>query len=172
MFSTAHRKSLSPCICCVLCFSFFFCPQKRSTMRCIQFQLVPFLAAWSFSPLARTYSKTTSSTTKLFTNPVDDNAASFPPAFDPTEGPNAPLILNNKSSLWFPQRIRPRRNRKSAVIRNMVRETSISPANFIYPLFIHDEDFCQDIVSMPGCERHSLQHMMTEIEESVKYGVR
>tara|TARA_B110000305_G_scaffold200492_1_gene227740 strand:- start:636 stop:800 length:165 start_codon:yes stop_codon:yes gene_type:complete len=54
----------------------------------------------------------------------------------------------------------------------MVRETSISPANFIYPLFIHDEDFCQDIVSMPGCERHSLQHMMTEIEESVKYGVR
>jgi porphobilinogen synthase len=33
----------------------------------------------------------------------------------------------------------------------MVRETIVTPANFIYPLFIHDEDDCTAIPSMPGC---------------------
>eukprot|EP01083_Nonionella_stella_P138560 421609_1 len=38
------------------------------------------------------------------------------------------------------QRVRPRRNRKSAAVRSMVRENIVTPSNFIYPLFIHDED--------------------------------
>jgi porphobilinogen synthase len=33
---------------------------------------------------------------------------------------------------------RPRRNRKSPVMRASFQETSISPANFVYPLFIHE----------------------------------
>ena len=33
---------------------------------------------------------------------------------------------------------RPRRNRKSAAIRSFHRETWLSPAHFIYPLFVHD----------------------------------
>ena len=91
--------------------------------------------------------------------------------FDPASGPLAALTKNNKGGLLVDQRVRPRRNRKSAAMRNMVRETVVTPSDFIYPLFIHDEDFCQPIESMPGCERHSLAHMMEEIEESVKYGV-
>lgn len=54
----------------------------------------------------------------------------------------------------------------------MVRENIVTPANFIYPLFIHDEDFNQPIPSMPGCERHSLDSMLAEVKESFKLGVK
>jgi porphobilinogen synthase len=70
------------------------------------------------------------------------------------------------------QRARPRRNRKSPAVRGMVRENIVTPANFIYPLFIHDEDFNQPIVSMPGCCRHSLDSMLKEVGESMALGVK
>ena len=35
---------------------------------------------------------------------------------------------------------RPRRNRKSAAIRDAVRETRVGPEHFIYPLFVHAGD--------------------------------
>ena len=54
----------------------------------------------------------------------------------------------------------------------MVRENIVTPSNFIQPLFIHDEDFNQDIVSMPGCQRHSLDSMLREVEESMALGVK
>ncbi len=54
----------------------------------------------------------------------------------------------------------------------MVRENIVTPANFIYPLFIHDEDFNQDIASMPGCQRHSLPSMLKEVGEALELGVK
>ena len=48
---------------------------------------------------------------------------------------------------------RPRRNRRSPVIRSFMRETSMTPANFIAPFFIHDDDFDEEISAMPGCYR-------------------
>jgi porphobilinogen synthase len=56
-------------------------------------------------------------------------------------------------------------------MRGMVRENIVTAANFIYPLFIHDESFNQDILSMPGCQRHSLDSMLAEIGESFDLGV-
>ena len=89
------------------------------------------------------------------------------------------LELEKSAPLSFPhcppqpkQRARPRRNRKSAAIRGMVRECIVTPSNFIYPLFIHDEDFNTPIPSMPGCERHSLESMMKEVGESMDVGVQ
>ncbi|XP_047175474.1 delta-aminolevulinic acid dehydratase, chloroplastic-like [Vigna umbellata] len=38
----------------------------------------------------------------------------------------------------LPLHRRPRRNRKSPALRSAFQETSISPANFVYPLFIHE----------------------------------
>ena len=70
------------------------------------------------------------------------------------------------------QRARPRRNRKSPAMRGMVRENIVTPSNFIYPLFIHDEDFNTPIPSMPGCERNSLDSMLSEVGESMELGVR
>jgi porphobilinogen synthase len=54
----------------------------------------------------------------------------------------------------------------------MVRECLVTPSNFIYPLFIHDESYNTPIPSMPGCVRHSLDSMMQEVEESMALGVQ
>jgi porphobilinogen synthase len=54
----------------------------------------------------------------------------------------------------------------------MVRENIVTPANFIYPLFIHEEDFNVPIPSMPGCERHTLDSMLREVGESFALGVK
>ena len=46
---------------------------------------------------------------------------------------------------------RPRRLRRTAVLREMVRETRLDPANLIYPLFVcPSEGVRREIKSMPG----------------------
>lgn len=46
---------------------------------------------------------------------------------------------------------RPRRNRRSETFRSAMRESFVSPSNFILPLFIHEEgDKNVPIASMPG----------------------
>lgn len=69
-------------------------------------------------------------------------------------------------------RERPRRNRKSAAIRDAVRETAVGPERFILPLFVHEGDAPIPIGSMPGCARHSRQSLLEEVERAVAVGVR
>ncbi len=69
-------------------------------------------------------------------------------------------------------RERPRRNRKSAAIRDAVRETILGPERFILPLFVHEGDAPIPIGSMPGCARHSRQSLLAEVEQAVAVGVR
>lgn len=109
------------------------------------------------------------------TEPVDRSLRgidSDESTFDPTDGDNAALTRNNNDQVWVPQRARPRRNRKNATMRGMVRENIVTPSNFIYPLFIHEEDYNQAIPSMPGCERHSLESMLKEVGEAYNVGVK
>lgn len=69
-------------------------------------------------------------------------------------------------------RIRPRRNRKTAVIRNLVSETRLSVAQLIYPLFLVDgEGIKNEVVSLPGNYRFSLDLMLQEIESCMKLGI-
>mmetsp|Transcript_3749 Transcript_3749/g.6476 ORF Transcript_3749/g.6476 Transcript_3749/m.6476 type:complete len:404 (-) Transcript_3749:102-1313(-) len=103
-------------------------------------------------------------------NGIDDNLGYE--AFDPTAGDSPAVARNNNGGVWVQQRARPRRNRKSAGVRAMVRENIVTPANFIYPLFIHDEDHNTEIPSMPGCQRHSAESMLKEIGESLELGVK
>lgn len=68
---------------------------------------------------------------------------------------------------------RPRRNRKSAVIRDMVQETHIRAANLIYPLFIVEgQNQKTPVSSMPGIFRHSIDNLLREIESCMKLGLR
>lgn len=70
-------------------------------------------------------------------------------------------------------RIRPRRNRKNAVIRNMVQETQLSPANLIYPLFLHANNAPkQAIESLPGIFRMGQSDLEREVEASIGLGIR
>lgn len=48
--------------------------------------------------------------------------------------PSGVLRSNTRARPWVEQRPRPRRNRKTETMRSMVRETIVTPANFIYPL--------------------------------------
>jgi porphobilinogen synthase len=67
---------------------------------------------------------------------------------------------------------RPRRNRKSAAIRNMIEETNLSVNNLIYPLFIVDGKGIKDeISSMPNIFRWSLDLLLNEIEDCINIGI-
>ena len=91
---------------------------------------------------------------------------------DQVKVPQGVLRTNTMGGPWVEQRPRPRRNRKSEAMRAMVRENELRPSNFIYPLFIHDENSNVAIASMPGCERHSLSSMVAEAKDAYQYGVR
>jgi porphobilinogen synthase len=69
----------------------------------------------------------------------------------------------------FPDR--PRRNRKSSAIRALVRETTLSPADLILPLFFHEDAENVAIESMPGCTRWSLTGLVQEAGEAHALGV-
>ena len=69
-----------------------------------------------------------------------------------------------------------RRNRilrQSPAIRSMVAETSLSPADFIVPLFIDEGKNVQvEIPSMPGIYRYSLDLAVKEVKELQRMGLR
>lgn len=65
-----------------------------------------------------------------------------------------------------------RRNRRSSVIRNLIAETSLTPAQLIYPLFLCEgKDQKIPIVSMPGQFRLSADLLLQEIAECQTLGV-
>ena len=67
---------------------------------------------------------------------------------------------------------RPRRNRKSSVIRNMIEEIHLSVNDFIYPLFIVDgKNIKEEIPSMPNIHRWSLDLLLKELESCIKLGI-
>ena len=68
---------------------------------------------------------------------------------------------------------RPRRNRKSEVIRQMVQETHVSAANLIFPLFIVDgNNHKSEVSSMPGIYRYSIDNLLREVESCLKLGLK
>lgn len=58
---------------------------------------------------------------------------------------------------------RPRRNRKSPAIRALVRETTLSAADFVQPLFVQEGDRNDPIASMPGVTRWCEKDIVAEV---------
>ena len=68
---------------------------------------------------------------------------------------------------------RPRRNRKTEVIRDLVCETTIAKSDLIYPLFmVQGEGVRDEVPSMPGIYRFSVDNLMEEISECVDLGIK
>ena len=68
---------------------------------------------------------------------------------------------------------RPRRNRKSQVVRDMVQETRLTSHDFIFPLFlIEGQNQAVEIHSMPGIFRYSADRIIDEIGQCVELGVK
>jgi porphobilinogen synthase len=67
---------------------------------------------------------------------------------------------------------RMRRLRKSGVLRDMVRETDLSPSHLVLPLFVQlGEDSRTPIEAMPGVERLSIAHAVGEAGEAHALGI-
>ncbi|MCI0666294.1 MAG: porphobilinogen synthase [Acidobacteria bacterium] len=67
---------------------------------------------------------------------------------------------------------RPRRLRQTAVLREMVRETRLDPANLIYPLFVcSGEGIRREIRSMPGVFNLSIDELVKEARAAHQAGV-
>lgn len=68
---------------------------------------------------------------------------------------------------------RPRRNRKSAAIRNLVQQTIVTTDDFIFPLFLLEgKNLKVEVESMPGIYRLSLDMMLLEVEQCLKLGIK
>ncbi len=67
---------------------------------------------------------------------------------------------------------RPRRLRRDAFTRNLVRENAVTSHDLIYPVFVVDgQRQRQDVASMPGVERLSLDLLLPVAEDCVKLGI-
>ena len=67
---------------------------------------------------------------------------------------------------------RPRRLRQNENIRQMVRETTLSVKDFIYPMFVTEgKKIRNPISSMPGTNQYSIDQIIPEIKEVHKLGI-
>jgi porphobilinogen synthase len=67
---------------------------------------------------------------------------------------------------------RPRRLRRSATIRRMMRETVLTPADFIYPMFVAPgKSVRQEVAAMPGVSRLSVDLLVDEVKSVWDAGV-
>jgi porphobilinogen synthase len=71
----------------------------------------------------------------------------------------------------FPQ-TRLRRLRGTRALRGLVQETRLTPADFVYPMFVaHGTDRREPIEAMPGIDRLSIQHAVAEAGEAAALGI-
>ena len=65
-----------------------------------------------------------------------------------------------------------RRLRKTAAMRRLVAETTLTPADLIYPMFVCPGDnVCQGIGSMPGVNRYSIDALVEECRKVADLGI-
>ena len=68
--------------------------------------------------------------------------------------------------------IRPRRLRRTEAIRSMVVENKVHPEDFIYPLFVHEKDYREEIAAMPGIFRWDIYGLVDEVKRAWELGIR
>ena len=82
------------------------------------------------------------------------------------------MILYPKTLKEKQMQNRPRRNRKSKAIRGLVTETRLHTDHLIYPLFLVDGNGVkEEISSLPGNYRWSVDSVLSEIEECISLGI-
>ena len=73
--------------------------------------------------------------------------------------------------MFFPS-YRARRVRANETVRRMVRETALSPDDFIYPLFVvHGKGVKKEIDSMPGNYQQSVDNIVKDCVEAHSLGI-
>ena len=79
--------------------------------------------------------------------------------------------MHLQSPAPFPQN-RPRRLRRDAFTRRLVRENLVTADDLIYPVFVHEgTKRSEAVTSMPGVDRLSLDLLLPVAEDCVKLGI-
>ncbi|MCB9247897.1 MAG: porphobilinogen synthase [Ignavibacteriales bacterium] len=66
-----------------------------------------------------------------------------------------------------------RRLRYNSIVRDLVRETTLTKNDLIYPMFvIHGENIKHEIKSMPGVFQFSIENLIEECKELVQLGIK
>lgn len=74
----------------------------------------------------------------------------------------------------FPGRFpdtRLRRIRRHGWLRRAVAETVLSPADLVWPLFVHDHEMALPVASMPGVERLPIEGILRAAGEAIRLGI-
>lgn len=67
---------------------------------------------------------------------------------------------------------RPRRLRRTAALRNLVRETHLAPSQLVLPVFVRDgRKLRRSVESMPGVSQTSVDEMLRDAEAAAEAGV-
>ena len=95
---------------------------------------------------------------------------------NPHDGHDHGHSHDHGGSAGFPDHVelagRPRRNRKSASLRSLVRETILAPSDFILPLFVMEGTKKKTpIASMPGVFRLTRDLVVAEAKRAHKLGI-
>src|SRR5215211_1152492 len=64
-----------------------------------------------------------------------------------------------------------RRLRKTGVLRDLVRETTLTPADLVYPMFVQLGEGRTPVEAMPGISRVSISHAVEEAGEAHALGI-
>ena len=68
---------------------------------------------------------------------------------------------------------RPRRLRQSASVRDLVEETTLTPRDLVWPVFIKEGAHVREpIKALPGCDRLSLDELMIDVKRLLPLGLR
>ena len=65
-----------------------------------------------------------------------------------------------------------RRPRQYDWLRRLVAETTLSPADLIWPLFVHDHEAAVPVPSMPGVERLGVEGIVRAADEAARLGIQ
>jgi porphobilinogen synthase len=83
------------------------------------------------------------------------------------------IEANPLDAVRSPGAHRPRRLRRTAALRDLVRETSLDPADLVYPLFVRPgEGVREPIPSMPGIAQLSTDALPGEARELGSLGIK
>ncbi|WP_019585435.1 porphobilinogen synthase [Deinococcus apachensis] len=66
---------------------------------------------------------------------------------------------------------RPRRLRRTAGLRALIREVTLSPSHFIHPIFVHEQETEEPISTMPGVSRHSVGGAVEQARTARELGI-
>src|SRR4030042_5994334 len=81
------------------------------------------------------------------------------------------LYFQRRKIMEFPI-YRPRRMRRTKLLRRMIKETYLTPYDFVYPTFVvPGKGVKEEIKSMPGAYRFSVDKLVEEAKELQKLNV-